>query len=182
MISKKFQSKITKEGDVEYATEKWNVADAFMKIKVLRLLVLLDRYETMSQYGTEELGEEIFFSSNDIAKRRKDALYRLCSTLKQLLGNVSFAIKKRDDVFIKDVVKRIINVENFLSDILTSKQNMITKELELTINEDHFNTCFNILRNIKEQTTILLDKSGLIFRESDEVNLDAIMQEIIEGG
>jgi hypothetical protein len=181
-MASKFQSKITKEGDVEYSTEKWNVADAFMKLKVLRLLILLDKYETMSQYGVEELGEEIYFSQNDIARRRKDALYRFCSTIKQLLGNVKFAIKKRDSSQMTDIQKRIMNVEQYLPDTITSKQDMVKKEVELRINEEHFNTCFDILQKIKEETNILLDKSGLIFKENDEVDLDTMMQEIIEGG
>jgi len=182
MAGKGYGSRLTKDGDVAFESDAWNIADGFVKLKILRLMIQLDKYETMSQYGIEELGEEIYFPPNEIAKRRKDALYRFCSTLKQLLGNVKFAIRKTDDSFIIDISKRIANVEQYLPDIITSKQNMITKEVELTINEEHFNTCFNILQNIKEEINTPLNKAGLIFKQSDEVDLETMMQDIIEGG
>lgn len=163
-------------------SETWNTADGFVKIKILRLLIALDRYETMSQFGVDELGEEVYFTPNDIAKRRRDALFRFSSTLRQLLGNVRFALKKGDVIGVNEFLSRIKNVENYLPDIMTSKENMVTKEIEIQINEDHFNTCFGILQNIKEEINFPINQAGLIFKTTDEVDLDAIMNEIIESG
>lgn len=163
-------------------SEAWNVASAFMQVKVLKLLIYLDKYETIAQYGVEEIGDEIYFSANDISKRRKDALYRLSSTLKQLLGNVRFALKKKDVDPVNEFMERITNVEKYFDDVLSVKENMVTKEVEISINEGHFNVCFGILQNIKEEINFPLNKAGLIFKASEEVDLEAIKQEIIEGG
>lgn len=181
-MAKKFDSKMTKDGDVEYSSDAWNVADSFMKLKVLRLLILLDKYETISQYGVEEMEEKMMFSDNDIALKRKDGLNRFASTLRQLIGNVKFSIRKEDRPRIIDMEARIMTVENFLEDILNSKQNMITHENEMRINESHFQTCFRILRDIKVDINVPLNKAGLIFKQSEEVDLDAMMNQIISGG
>lgn len=180
MAGKNYGAISDKYSDPE--SESWNVASAFMQLKVLKLLILLDKYETISQFGVDELGEEIYFTPNDIAKRRRDGLFRFSSTLRQLLGNVRFAMKKGDVDGVNEFMSRIQNVENYFSDVMTSKENMVTREIEISINEDHFNTCFGVLQNIKEEINFPLNKAGLIFKASDEVDLDAIMQDIVESG
>lgn len=182
MAKKDYGSKLTKEGDVEFTTEAWNTAEGFVKLKILRLLIQLDKYETLSQYGVEEIGDEAFYSPNDIAKRRKDSMYRFCSCLRQLLSNTKFALKKQDIIFVDAIMNRVSNVEKFIPDLITSKANMITQEIEILINEDHFSTCFGILQRIKEEINTPLNKAGLIFKESDEMDIDAIMRDIVTGG
>ncbi len=46
-------------GDITLGSDAWNVADGYTKIKILRLLIQLDRYDTIAQFGTEEFDEDL---------------------------------------------------------------------------------------------------------------------------
>jgi len=168
--------------DLSVGSEAWNIANSYVKAKILRQLILLDMYEDIAQYGVVEMEEERMYSANDIAKRRKDGLMRFISTLKQLLGNVRFALRKGDVQGINEFFERIKNVEQYLEGITTTKENMITREIEIKINEEHFNTCFGVLQNIKDEINFPINKAGLIFKSSEEVDLDKLMMDIVEGG
>jgi len=160
----------------------WNVAEGYVKLKILRPLIQLDRYEIISQYGTEEIDQEIFLSDNDISKRRIEAFNRFISTLKQLIGNVKFALKMTAQDEMKEYLERLENVENVKDNIFYENENQITHERELVINEDLFRRCLKIMLEIKDDVNKPINKAGLIFREGDEVDLDKIMKDIIEGG
>lgn len=73
-------------------------------------------------------------------------------------------------------------VENRLDMIVCSEQNFVTGETENKINERHFNNCFKLLRGIKDAMNFPINASGLIFRENDEMDLDKIMEDIVQGG
>lgn len=169
-------------GDHSVGTEAWNVADGYTKIKILRNLILLDRWETIAEHGTEEMDEDIIYDQNRITKRRVEAMQRFTSTLRQLIGNVKFAIKKGYKDQIKQHEERLDLVRDFLPDISETNENVITHEKELVINEDLFQKIFDILQDIKDQLNFPINASGLIFRESEEIDLDKIMNDIVEGG
>ena len=168
--------------DITLGTDTWNVADGYTKLKILRQLILLDRWETIAQFGTEEIDEEIKFENNYIVKRRIEALQRFHSTLKQLLGNTFFAIKKTDKPLIEEYVKRLNQLNEFLATCYEEKQDQISKENILEINEKQFKYILEILQEVKEKINIPLNHAGLIFRPTEEVDLDKIMNDIIEGG
>jgi hypothetical protein len=170
-------------GDVvSIGTEAWNVADGYTKIKILRNLILLDRWEIIAQFGTEEMGEDAIYDQNGINKRRVEALNRFVSTLRQLIGNVKFAIKKGFREELKDHEERLDTVKDYLQLICDNTENAVTHEEELQINEEIFKKIFLILQDIKDKLNFPINASGLIFRESSEIDLDKIMNEIVEGG
>ncbi len=170
------------EGSITLGSDAWNVADGYTKIKILRHLIQLDRYDTISQFGTEELDEGFDLNPNQIKKRRCEALERFVSTLKQLLGNVYFALKKDDDGMIKGCIERIGNIERVFPKVYSSKEDELTKEEVFEIEERLFGKIIKILQEIKDKINVPLNKAGLIFRPSEEIDLDKIMGEIIEGG
>jgi len=170
------------EGDISLGSDAWNVADGYTKIKILRHLIQLDRYDTISQFGTEEIDEGYALSPNQINQRRCEALERFVSTLKQLIGNVAFALKKEDSATIKGFEGRMKNIESVLPDVYSSKEDEVTKDVLFEIKEELFCKIIVILQDIKEKINIPLNKAGLIFRPSEEIDLDKIMGEIISGG
>jgi len=167
--------------EVSLGTEAWNVADGFTKIKILRQLILLDEYETIAQYGVSGM-DEMILEKDLIAKKREEALNRFVSTLRQLLGNVKFAIKDGDKGKIEDYIKRLNNIDKVLGGVLFVYEDFITHSRELIINEEHFNKILKILRQIKDEINIPINNAGLIFRESGEIDLDKMMQDIVQGG
>ena len=169
-------------GDISTGTDAWNVAIGYTQLKILRHLYLLDRWDTIAQFGTEEIDEDINFSSNQIKKRRVEGLQRFHSTTKQLLGNVLFALGKKDQDTIKALIMRANGVGEYLDQTHNVEDDQVSHEENFTINEKLFRTCLDILQDIKDKLNTPLNNSGLIFRQSEEVNLDDIMGTIIKGG
>jgi len=162
-------------------SQAWNVADGYTKIKILRHLILLDRYENIALYGTEEM-DDFPYDATTVARRREEALRRVVSTMRQLLGNVKFALKKEDRPKVDFFVGRVEVVDSVIAAVSFTEENMITKEITLKINEDHFSKCLKVLQEIKDEINFPINNAGLIFRGSDEIDLDKIMTDIIEGG
>lgn len=170
------------DGMIDAESEAWNVAKGFTMLKVLKPMVDLDKYENIAQFGTVEMDEQIPIANPDIAQRRVQGLKRLLTTLRQLIGNVQFAFKKGDREKIATHLNTIDTVDNVFEGVFEIKENMVTHEKEFIVNEAHFTLCFKTLQKIKDEVNKQLNSAGLIFRESDEVDLDKIMNQIIEGG
>lgn len=166
-------------------SEAWNVADGYTKIKILRLLIKLDMFENIALYGTEDLDDNILaqLSLNDIAKRRQEGIHRIVTTLRQLLGNVKFAITgKFEQEKIERYLERIEAVEDVLDGIMSVEENYITHEMNLVINELHFRKCMKVLSKIKDEINFPINKAGLIFRKDSDIDLDKLMSDIVQGG
>lgn len=169
------------EGMVSLGTDAWNSAEGYSKIKILRLLVLLDKYEDIALYGTSDI-DDFINDPSGISQRREEGLRRFLTTMRQLLGNCKFAIKKENRSKIDKFMKDIQFVEDRLSGISSYESNFVTGEVNYKINEEYFSKCYNILRVIKDELNIPINASGLIFRENEEIDLDKIMNDIISGG
>lgn len=168
--------------DIAQGTDAWNVADGYTKIKILRLLIQLDRYDTIAQFGTEEVDEDYAFNPYQINKRRCEAIERFISTLIQLLGNTYFALRKEDFQGINSDLKRVEQLREFLPNLYTIKKDDVSKEEIFEVNEELFKKIILILQEIKDKINVPLNKAGLIFRPTEEIDLDKIMKEIVEGG
>lgn len=173
---------VVEGGDISLGSDAWNVADGYTKIKILKLLVQLDRYDTMAQFGTEEINEEIYLHPNQINKTKCEAIERFISTLKQLLGNVYFALRKEDFKGIDSDIKRVRQLQEYLPDLYNTKVDEVSKEIIFEVDEDLFQKMLLILQEIKDKINTPLNKAGLIFRPTEEIDLDKIMHEIIDGG
>ncbi|GAI82623.1 unnamed protein product, partial [marine sediment metagenome] len=148
------------EGSVSLGTEAWNVADGYTKIKILRLLIKLDQYETIAKFGTEELDEEMILNKNQLAQRRVNGLDRMIFILDQLIGNVKFALKVGSKDIIIGFEERIINVKEVSSGVFRSSENMINHEVDISINNKLFNLCFEILKSIKDDLNFPINQAG----------------------
>jgi len=173
---------VAEGGDISLGSDAWNVADGYTKIKILRLLIQLDRYDTIAQFGTEEFDEDYAFDQNYLNKRRCEAMERFISALRQLLGNVYFALRKEDFDGVNSDLKRVKQLQKFLPDLYSTKTDEVSKELLFEVNEKLFNAMLLILQEIKDKINTPLNKAGLIFRPTEEIDLDKIMAEIIDGG
>ena len=170
-------------GDVSLGTDAWNVADGFTQLKILRLLIQLDRYDTIAQFGTEDVGDAFGENGdNDINRRRVEGLQRLQSATKQLLGNVLFAIRSVDKKEVTIYFERIKRLDEFIPKAFEQKQDDVSHEDIFEINERLFNKILDILQDIKDKLNVPLNNAGLIFRASEEVDLDKIMNDIVQGG
>lgn len=166
---------------VSLGTQAWNIADGFTKIKILRILIQVDIDEEIARFGKKDDADII--PDSMIPQRRVESFEKLIFHLDQLIGNCRFSIEKGEDEKLVNALRdRIKNVEDYSVGIADVLFNDITKEEQIKINEEHFKKCLNILRNIKDELNFPINRAGLIFRQSDEMDLDKIMNEIVEGG
>lgn len=169
-------------GKISLGTEAWNVADAYVKLKILKQLVLCDKLETIALYGHEDIDEEGFLPENSINYRRVNALNRLKDNLKQMFSNVAFAIYPSDQAKFDLIRMRLKIVEDMLIDVSFIKTNQATHEDILSINEEWFALMFTELQEIKESVHIPLNNAGLIFRNAESMDFDEMVRDIEEGG
>lgn len=175
--------KASGENVVSLGTDAWNFADGFTKIKILKILIELDLLEIYSKYGYQSIDDFKDVDTQSLPRIRVESLDRYIFALKQLIGNCQFSINdKKDKETIKEFLERLDSVEKVLDGVASIQSNELTKEDIIVINEKHFNYCFNIIKNIKDDLNIVLNKAGLIFRQSDEIDLDKLMHNIVEGG
>lgn len=173
-----------KNDDVSVGSEVWSQADLYTRIKILRHLVQLDIYCDIALYGSADFDEGLMLDSNQIAIRRFNALKRINTTTRQLLGNSLFVIKeqynsrKKVDGWIKRLDELMPDIEL----VLATNENLLTHETEYKIREALFKIIYQILQNIKDDLNFPLNQSGLIFKVSDEFDLDKIMKDIALGG
>lgn len=164
----------------EKEQDAWNIADGFTKIKILRQLINLDRYENLAMFGKQEL--EDMPDPSDIPYKRVEGMERLIFELKQVIGNCKFSIEKNDMKTLDSLIKRIENVEIVINGIATLKRDFVKNEDILEINEEHFKLCFQIIRCVKDELNVLMNRAGLIFKLNDVQDIDEILNDIAEGG
>jgi hypothetical protein len=174
---------VTNGSDViSLGMETWNIADGFTKFKILRLLMELDYDEEIAMFGKRD-DLQMQISPEMIPQNRVEAFEKMIFHLRQLIGNCRFSIEKGfDEKLINNFLDRLDIVENYSDGIAEYKKNYVTKEESIVINEEHFRKSFTILRDIKMELNFPINRAGLIFRQSEEMDLDKIMNDIIEGG
>ena len=157
----------------------WNISDRVMASKVWIILYELDKTEKIAQFGKENMDDDI--PQESIAQNRVDAMSRIPFLLRQLIGNCQFTLERKNKKLIDNFTWQIDRVESVLDGISFFTINDITKESFLDINELHFRKCFNILRKVKDDLNTPLDEAGLIFRKTEEVDLNDLMRNVVEG-
>lgn len=153
---------MAKDGDISMGTDNWNVAKGYTHLKILQPIHMLDRLEIISQFGTEEIGEDISYDDNSINRRRVEALQRFHATLKQLLGNCLFALKKEDQTIVKSYIDRMKTVSEYIGDTYDTKEGDQINDQVFVINETLFKKIFEILQDIKDGINTQLNNANLI--------------------
>lgn len=170
--------------EIEGKSDSWNVADGFTKLKILKPLVEMDKLVKVAIYGAENIDETFNLLQYPELKTmlRIEALNRLIDVLRETIENSRFACKKTELATIDELEKRVFNVRDVLPAISGTQIDMRTNVSAVVINEEHFSTCLEELRLIKKTIPEPLNKSQLIFPQSEEIDLDAMKMKIIEGG
>jgi DNA-directed RNA polymerase subunit F len=159
-------------------SEVWNASEGISKMLILKILIEINLYEVMAKFGKQDLEQEL--DMRTITQNRIDGFDRLIFAERQIIQNCMFQIDREDRDRTQRLVDRLNLVEGVANGIVSEMINDVTKETELRINEPHFRKCLDVLSNIKEELHFILNKSGLIFRKSDETNLDDFMKSVYE--
>lgn len=173
------------KGDtINIGTEAWNVADGYVKLKILKQLVLCDKLEIIALYGMEDIDDTQInpIPPELIPSRRVDALSRLKDNIKQLIKNVKFAIKKEDDDKLESLRSRILLIEEMLDAVCFVAEDQVSHIQKLEINEPWFRKMLVEMQEIVETINFPINNAGLIFRKSDEMDFEELLQDISMGG
>lgn len=169
--------------EIDKGSDIWNVAQGYTTLKILKPLVELDKLIKIAIYGVENIEEINQIPPQMKTDTRIEAINRVIDTLKEIFENSEFAMKKyKTEEELKKLIERVERVEKVLPAITIKTTDQRTNSEIDQINEKHFKNCLNELRLIKKEIPKPLNKNGLIFSQSEEIDLDMIKREIIEEG
>lgn len=179
---------IEESGYVETGTYK--LSELYSKFIIFPHLINFEKYSEIAYYGTGELIEEFMLNEETKIKARINALRRLATELITLFGNCEFQIDKKylDQIReCKEGVKKIsVDLIPRCYKTITTLNNSGQTKQKQKINEKLFKQVLNILIEIKDWSLIPLNKSGLIFWETDDMSIDelkdSIKKRVIEQG
>lgn len=171
-----------KEASESSESDVWNIAKAFTTLKILLPLKELDTLVITAIYGTERIDESLMIPAQVKIFNRIESIQRLIDTLKLIFENSYFVLKKDDKKKVDTFLKEIGEVEGVLDGISKVREDQRTHVKETIINEKHFNLCLTKLRKIKQELLAPLNQANLIFASSEEIDLEKLKNELIEGG
>lgn len=174
-----FQKSNPESSVIEGESKTWNIAALYSKLKVMLHLRELDKLEMVAQFGKETMeSEEVL----NVLQKRIEALLRIISTLRILIDNAYFNLKKNDKEDALKFCKRLDEIENKFDKLQITKTDQRNNTIRSEINEPLFNAMLKELRKIKRDLNEPLNRANFIFGASEEVDLDALQRELIEGG
>lgn len=151
--------------EYEPASENWNVADSYAKIKIMKLLAEIDEYIKVAQTGAIDLQEEFIIPLQNKINARIISLRRLNMTLQMLINNSKFGVKKKDKKLLDEWLKALKKIDvNRTYNVVTNKDRM-TSQL---IREKEFSIVLNILIDINSNILIPLNNAGMIYPSGEE--------------
>jgi len=171
-------------GDVEIqgGSETWNVAQGYSITKILKILVLLDDYVRIAEFGSLELEQSFSEPSHITTSRRIAGIQRLHAELMMLIDNSFFIMRKIGQEEMLKLRARLQRIRKILPACVIKKIDQRTDGHVTTINEYHFFNCLEDLKKVKEEINTPLNRANLIFPESEEVDPDELKRKIIFGG
>jgi len=121
-------------------------------------------------------------SDDQIDKRRADAVKRYWQKLRQIVADTLFKVKFKDKEEAQTTLTYLQKIPPFFDALLSVNSDTINHEDKIKVNEEFLITLLDKLVEKKQAYLSILDKAGLIFRETDEVNLDQMTSEFVQGG
>lgn len=181
---KSFQSvKRVKEAFDESESDVWNASWGFSTYKVLKPLILMNKYNAVAQFGVEEVGQEEGIDENILKKRRVTGLKRFLSIMRELLEDTYFVINKNDKDYVLRLITKLRKLEDSIMPyVYSSYEDAVDKEQIFNINEELFHKVLRLLQDLRMKINTPLNKAHLIFKESTEIDFDKIKEDIVEGG
>ena len=155
--------KMGKETQYEQSeTGNWNAAKEYSETKIMKWLLLADRYEWISEFGAEDLFDELTANPQDIILMRLKAIQRLAKALELICDNSTFAIKNpADKKLMKDYGKEIKKIRGILKNVHKVERDRDRKKIVL--DEKLFNDCLSYLMGIKKDVLDPMNRADLIF-------------------
>jgi hypothetical protein len=166
-----------------HSSETWNVAQGYTALKILKPLAEMDKLVKIAIYGAENIEESLFLDSQTKVVARIEAMSRLIDSLRETIENSDFSMfkgKTKEDL--QELADAVEVVAQYKDSLKKETSDTRTGVQTIEIQEKLFSECLKELRRIKQAIPKPLNENGLIFPNSDEVDLDMIKKQIIESG
>lgn len=170
------------EGGVHTGTEAWNIAQYFTGYSIALPLKELNELEDTARFGSVKLDEDLLFSDDQYDKRRAEAVKRYWQKLRQIVADTLFKVKVADRENAKTIHNYLKNIPKFFDALLDVRGDSVNHDDQIQVNEEFLTILLDKLVEKKQEYLYILDRAGLIFRETDEVDLDKMTNEFVHGG
>lgn len=177
---KGFQS--VEEGGVHTGTEAWNIAQYFTGFSIALPLKELNDLEDIARFGTLKMDEDLVMSADQVSKRRAEAVKRYWQKLKQILIDTVFKVKKEDKEDALKIFNWVLEATKYLDALTSVDEDHVTHEKQLVVNEGLLVLVLDALVKRKKDYLFILDRTGLIFKEMEEVDLEKMANDFVNGG
>lgn len=152
----------------------YNVAKPYSISKIMKHLYLCDEYQAGAIFGEHE---GVYLDPPII---RIKSLKKLIHTLRMIIENSLFAVKKAFKGSMENDYKKLELIETHISKTYKVKRNNITKTTIIIIQEDAFKLVLNEIIKIKFSVNDYLNKSNLIFIHTEEYDPKAHKERLIQ--
>jgi len=169
-------------GEVHTGTEAWNIAQYFTGFSIAVPLRELNELEDVARFGTLNMDEDIMMSDDRVDRRRSDSVRRYWQKLKQIVADTLFKVKAKDKAEAMEIHEWMLELPKYFDGLLITKKNQVNNEDTIEVDEELLTVLLDQLVLKKQKYLYILDRTGLIFRENTEVDLDALMKEYSKGG
>lgn len=170
------------EQEVHTGTEAWNIAQHFTGFSIALPLKDLNDLEDIARFGSIGIDDDMVMTEDHIDKRRAEAVKRYWQKLKQIVSDTLFKVKKEDRSEAEIIYEWLLKLPKYFDGLLTLKTNTVSNEDSIEVNEEFLIEMLNKLAEAKKRYLFILDRTGLIFRQSDEVDLEKLMNDYVHGG
>lgn len=181
-FKKKSNSMSVQEGDVHTGTEAWNIAQYFTGYSIALPLDELNKLEDTARFGTVKMDEDLLMPDDQLDKRRAEAVKRYWNKLKQVVSDTLFKVKATDREQANAILDYLIDIPKYFDGLLRMKSDAVSHDDQIEVNEKLLIMLLDKLTQKKREYLYILDRTGLIFREADEFDIDAFSRDFVEGG
>jgi len=174
--------KPVEEGGVHTGTEAWNIAQYYTGYSIALPLKELNELEDVARFGSVKMDAEIEMTDDLVDKNRADAVKRYWQKLKQIVIDTMFKVKPSDKKDAKEIYDWIILAPKYFDALLKLETDDVSHTNQIKVNEVFLTKLLDEFVKKKMDYLFILDRTGLIFKESDEVDLDKLASEFVNGG
>ncbi len=167
-----------KHKDEDSESAVWNDAKNYVFSKIHKWLILIDDYETLAIFGTNDIYGDVFMRDDNLKNTaRIHALKRLIHSIKTLIRNTRFTIKKEDKETFTNYTKRLNKIQKFISKLRIEKKRG-KRIVELNVDEDLFEKMMEEIHEMIDDINVKLNKAGLIFTQLDELDIEKLKENL----
>ena len=173
----------------EVQSGNWNVAKPYTTEKILKWLVQIDYFQTISTFGYSNIESDVFIRDNNLKNAsRLYGLRRLIHSIISLIRNTKFAIsgfetEDNEKIYYKSkfntYTERLLKIEKHLYKLRIEKKRG-QKIVELNIEENLFDKMMEEINSIIDDVQFILNKNDLIFTHTEEYDPKKIKEGLKE--